>query len=281
MKWLNEFIEQTKGDLTSLLVNILCIAIIFFVAKIIMNIVSSFTSKTMKKAQDLPDQVKAQELRTSMTVFHSAARYVVYLIAIILCLAQIGMSDQISSAVVAAGVGGLIISFGAQSIIKDILAGIFILFERQFYVGDYVKIGEYEGTVTSIAVRVTYLSSRGKKIIIPNGSISDVVNYSRNNIITFMSIPTPYDADTRKVMEILQGICKKYYEDNQEILVNEPTVLGIGSFADSSVNLTIRVETVPMMHWKAERELKLLIKEGFEKNRIEIPFTQIVIHQGK
>ena len=63
--------------------------------------------------------------------------------------------------------------------------------------------------------------------------------------------------------------------------MNEPQVLGIGSFGDSSVNLTIRVETVPMMHWKAERELKLLIKEGFEKEKIEIPFTQIVVHQGK
>ena len=281
MKWLNDLLEQAKADLLSIIVNIICIAIILLLAKLLMNIVSTFTARAMKKAGKISDSVKAQEVKTSMTVFHSVARYVVYLIAIILCLAQIGMSDEISSAVVAAGVGGLIISFGAQSIIKDILAGMFILFERQFYVGDYVKIGEYEGTVTSIALRVTYLSSRGKKIIIPNGSITDVVNYSRNNIVTFMSIPTAYDADTRKVMAVLQKICKKYYDDNQEILVNEPQVLGIGSFGDSSVNLTIRVETVPMMHWKAERELKLLIKEGFEKEKIEIPFTQIVVHQGK
>ena len=279
-KWLNEFLDKAKTDLASLMSNLIVIVIIFILAKLLMNLVSSFTSKAMKKADKVSDHVRAQELRTSMTVFHSAARYVVYLIAIILCLAQVGMSDQISSAVVAAGVGGLIISFGAQSIIKDMLAGLFILFERQFYVGDYVKIGEYEGTVTSIAVRVTYLSSRGKRIIIPNGSISDVVNYSRNNIITFLSVPTPYDADTRRVMDVLQKICHEYYESNKEILVSEPQVMGIGSFGDSSVNLTIRIETLPMQHWKAEREMKLAIKEGFEKEKIEIPFAQIVVHQG-
>ena len=281
MKWFEELLDKAKADLILLAVNIICILIIIFLAKMLMNVVSSFTSKAMKKAEKQTDSMKAQEIRTSMTVFHSAARYVVYLAAIILCLAQIGMSDQISSAVVAAGVGGLIISFGAQSIIKDMLAGMFILFERQFYVGDYVKIGEYEGTVTSIALRVTYLSSKGKKIIIPNGSISDVVNYSRNNIVTFLSIPTSYDADTRKVMDVLQKICDRYYETAKDILVSVPQVLGIGSFADSSVNLSIRMETVPMMHWKAERELKLMIKEGFEKAKIEIPFAQIVVHQGK
>lgn len=278
--WLKEFLDKAKTDLASLMSTIVVIVIIFILAKLLMNLVSSFTAKTMKKAEKISDHVKVQELRTSMTVFHSAARYVVYLIAIVLCLAQVGMSDEISSAVVAAGVGGLIISFGAQSIIKDMLAGLFILFERQFYVGDYVKIGEYEGTVTSIAMRVTYLSSRGKRIIIPNGSISDVVNYSRNNIITFLSVPTSYSADTRKVMEILQKICHEFYEANKEILVCEPQVMGIGAFADSSVNLSIRIETLPMQHWKAERELKLMIKEGFDKEKIEIPFTQVVVHQG-
>ncbi len=281
MNWFSDVWIKMKAEMSGTLVNVVVIISIFVIAKLIMNVISFFTNRAMKKAEKHADPRKAQELKTSMTVFHSAARYLVYLVAILLMLGRVGMSDEISSAVVAAGVGGLIISFGAQSIIKDMLAGMFILFERQFFVGDYVKIGEYEGTVTSIALRVTYLSSRGKTVIIPNGSISDVVNYSRNNIVTFLSIPTSYDSDTGKIMDVLRSICKEYYEKRSDILVSEPQVLGIGEFADSSVNLTIRVETLPMKQWQAERELKLMIKEGFEKKKIEIPYAQIVVHQAK
>ena len=258
-------------------IDALLMAIIFLVAKLIINIVSKITGNTMKKADVMDDKVKSKKIKTSMTVTHSLNRYLIYIFAIFLCLRVIGLGDKVSNAIVAAGIGGLIISFGAQSIVKDMLSGLFLLFERQFFVGDYVKINDYEGTVLSIALRVTYLDCGGKKVIIPNGDIRDVVNYSHTNSIAIITIPTPYEKDTRKVMNIIQGVIDKYYEDHSELLTeNKAKVPGIDSFDNNGVNITIRVETKTLKHWEVKRDLMLLIKEEFKKNKIEIPHSQTI-----
>lgn len=280
MDFLDQFSKDLIPKLISILATIITVIIIFVIARIVMNIVSHFTSKAMKKADNLTDKLKAQEVKTTMTVVHSANRYIVYLAAILMTLGTLGMSDSVSSAVVAAGVGGLIISFGAQSIIKDMLAGAFLLFERQFFVGDYVKIGNYQGTVESIALRVTYLNVKGQRVIIPNGSINEIINYSRSNIITFISIPTPYEANTKEVMNVIQKVVDKYYLKNTELFASKPEVLGISDFGDSAININLRIETVPMKHWEVERAIKLVIKEEFDKKGISIPYQQVVVHKG-
>lgn len=280
MKFITEFKEELIPNIVSILVTLVTIAIIFIVARIIMNVVSKITGNAMKKADQMQDKLKAQEIKTTMTVIHSANRYLIYLVAILMLLGLLGMSDSISGTTIVAGIGGLIVSLGAQSIIKDMLAGAFILFERQFFVGDFVKINEYEGTVTSIALRVTYLSVRGKRVIIPNGSINDVVNYSRKNIVTFISIPTAYEANTKNVMKVIQKVADSYYEKHLDLFASKPEVLGISSFSNSSVDINLKVETTPMNHWLVERELKLLIKEEFDRKGITIPYQQVVIHKG-
>ena len=261
-------------------IDLVIIIIIFIAAKLILNIISKITGRTIKNADKLNDANVSQQIKTSMTITHSANRYVVYFLAIILCLRVVGLGDKVSSALVAAGIGGLVISFGAQSIVKDMLAGLFLMFEKQFFVGDYIRIGEYEGTVTSIALRVTYLNCAGKKVIIPNGEIRDVVNYSKSNSLAIVTIPTSYDADTRKVIKVMQSVIDKYYETHGDLLTeNKAIVSGIDSLQDSSVNLVARVETKPLKHWEVQKELTLLIKEEFDKKKIEIPYSQIVVRK--
>lgn len=259
-------------------VDILIIVAIFILAKIVVNIISKITGETMKKADDLGDKNKSQQIKTSMTITHSANRYVVYMVAIVLCLKILGLGEQVSGALVAAGIGGLVISFGAQSIVKDMFGGLFLMFEKQFLVGDYVKIANYEGTVVSIALRNTYLDCAGKRVIIPNGEIRDVVNYSKTNNLAIITIPTPYEADTRKVMKIIQNVVDKYYETHPELLTeNKAVVPGIDVLNSSSVDITIRVETKPLKHWEVQRDLKLLIKEEFTKKKIDIPYNKLVV----
>lgn len=259
-------------------VDILIIVAIFILAKIVVNIISKITGETMKKADDLGDKNKSQQIKTSMTITHSANRYIVYIVAIVLCLKILGLGEQVSGALVAAGIGGLVISFGAQSIVKDMFGGLFLMFEKQFLVGDYVKIANYEGTVVSIALRNTYLDCAGKRVIIPNGEIRDVVNYSKTNNLAIITIPTPYEADTRKVMKIIQNVVDKYYETHPELLTeNKAVVPGIDVLNSSSVDITIRVETKPLKHWEVQRDLKLLIKEEFTKKKIDIPYNKLVV----
>lgn len=261
-------------------IDILIIIAIFLIAKLVENIASKITGRAMKNAEKLSDKDKTQQIKTSMTLTHSANRYIVYAIAIILCLKVLGLGEQVSGALVAAGIGGLVISFGAQTIVKDMLAGLFLMFEKQFLVGDYVKIADYEGRVTSIALRNTYLDCAGKKVIIPNGEVRDVVNYSKTNSLAIIKIPTSYEADTRKIMNVMQKVIDKYYETNADLLTeNKAKVAGIDSLNDSSVDIVVRIETKPLKHWQVERDLKLLIKEEFDKKKIEIPYQQIVIQK--
>lgn len=268
---------KVSTSLVETLFDLIVIVLIFVIAKYAINIFSKFTGKGLMNADKLEDKEKSQQLKTSMTVAHSANRYIIYAFAFILCLGVLGIGD-ISKAEILAGVGGLVLSLGAQSIVKDIIAGVFLLFERQFYVGDYVKIGNYEGTVTSIALRVVYLDCGGKKVIIPNGEIKDVINYSRINSLAIITIPTPYEEDTRKIMFIIQSVIDKYYKTHSNLLTeNKALVPGISSFEASSVNITIRIETKPLKHWEVQRDLMLLIKEEFKKKGIEMPYQKIQV----
>lgn len=275
---MKETLLQIVDRIKEIGVDILIIVAIFILAKLVVNIISRITGETMRKADDLDNKEKSQQIKTSMTITHSANRYIVYMIAIVLCLKILGLGEQVSGALVAAGIGGLVISFGAQSIVKDMFGGLFLMFEKQFLVGDYVKIANYEGTVVSIALRNTYLNCAGKRVIIPNGEIRDVVNYSKTNNLAIITIPTPYEADTRKVMKVIQNVVDKYYETHPELLTeNKAVVPGIDVLNSSSVDITIRVETKPLKHWQVQRDLKLLIKEEFTKKKIDIPYNKLVV----
>ena len=274
-----EIIKEYWPGLLDILIktgfDLVIILTIVIVARFALNLFSRITGKTFKRADKFKDKDKSQKVKTSMTITHSANRYIVYFVVIILCLRVIGLGEEISGMLVAAEVGGLVLSLGAQSMVKDILAGMFLMFERQFYVGDYIRIGEFEGTVTSIALRVTYLECSGKRVIIPNGEIRNVINYTRTNSMAVITIPTPYEADTRKLITILQKVVDKYYETHSDLLTeNKAVVPGIDTLSKESVDITIRVETKPLKHWQVQRDLLLLIKEELNKRKIAIPYNQ-------
>lgn len=278
MKVIKEVWPSISKGLVSTGIDLLVIGLIFVVAKIALNIVSKITGKTMKDADKLGNDEKSRQIKTSMTVTHSANRYIVYIIAIILSLKVIGLGEEVSSAIVAAGIGGLVLSFGAQSIVKDMLAGLFLLFERQFYVGDYVKINQYEGTVNSIALRVTYLDCAGKRVIIPNGEIRDVVNYSKCDNMAIINVPIPYDADTNKVIKMIQKVVDKYQKEHKDILTDKKAVInGISSLEDTHVIIGFSLETKPLKHFVVQKELLLLIKEELRKNKVYLSHNEIYV----
>lgn len=278
METISKIGQRILDVIVDLGVDILIIVGILLIAQICVSIFSKITKSAMDNAEKLTDEKKAKKIKTSMTVTHSANRYIVYAIALFLIIKEIGLGEDVSTTAILAGAGGLIISLGAQSIVKDMVAGLFLMFEKQYYVGEFVKINNYEGTVTSIAIRVTYLDCAGKRVIIPNGEIKDVVNYSRTNNLAIITIPTSYEADTRKIIKVMQDVVDKYYDEHRDILTdNKPVVPGISSLEDSSVNITFRVETKPLKHWEVQRDLLLLIKEEFARKKIEIPYNQLVI----
>ena len=277
-----EIKERLMGDTTTVIINVVIIVLIFILAHIVMMVVSRQTKRTIDSAEKMTDKERSKKIITSMTITRSVARYIVYFIAILLVLNLLGLGASVNNILVTAGIGSLFISLGAQSIIKDILAGLFMMFENQYSVGDYVTINNYTGTVTSVAMRVTYLRNfEGQQVIIPNGQITSVVNYGNTYNTAKVVVPTPYEGNTREIMNIITDEVNRYYEEHKDLFYEAPKVMGISAYSDSSVDITVVAKAMPLKHWEVEREFKLIIKERLDKEGISIPYQQVVIHKGE
>lgn len=274
-----EVFKEFKINSTILIKDLFTIGIVILLSALAMKMVSSFTSRSIEKAKEKGDDPKAKSFITFMTLLRSFSRYAIYFIAFCIIINQLGYGSVLSNIITAAGVGALVLSLGAQSVISDMIAGAFILFEHQFSVGDYVQINEYSGTVSAMAMRCTYLDTwKGERIIIPNGQIKTVINYSGKFNMAIVDVPTPYEADSEKVKAILQEEADRYYEANKKICYDKPQVLAIASFDESAVIMTVQMKAKGRNHFTIQRDLKMAIKKRFDKEGISIPYNQIVVH---
>lgn len=216
-----------------------------------------------------------KRMKTLISVLKSILRYTVYFVAIITILDTLGV--PVSSLLAAAGIGGLAIGFGAQSLVKDIINGFFVLFEDQFAVGDYVSIDGITGTVLDIGLRVTKIQGFAGDInIIPNGSINKVTNFTRGNNMAIVDVSVTYDTDLDKAIAILERVGRQMHEEKPEVQ-DIPQVLGVTELGESGITLRMIAKTLPMNHWAVERELRKRIKEAFDKEGIEIPYPRMVV----
>jgi small conductance mechanosensitive channel len=160
----------------------------------------------------------------------------------------------------------LAVGFGAQSLVKDVITGFFIIFEDQFAVGDIVQVGSFKGTVEEIGLRVTKIRSwTGEVHIIPNGSITQVTNFSIHNSLAVVDVSISYEEDIDKAMKVLKETIKSHYETNEN-MVAEPEVLGIQQLGASEVVMRITAECKPNTHVAVARELNAEIKKAFDAN---------------
>ncbi|MGC7871689.1 mechanosensitive ion channel family protein [Desulfosporosinus sp. SYSU MS00001] len=177
-----------------------------------------------------------------------------------------------------ASVLGVALGFGSQSLVKDMISGFFILFENQFSVGDYVKIGEFMGTVEETGVRTTHLRAWGGELhIIPNGSITAVTNFSRGKMLANVEIQIPYEEDLEKAMDVMRAVCEEVTAEFGEKIIEAPTVQGITQFGERNVVLRVIAFTKPDEQWGLERELRRRIHSAFLKEGIRTPRFQSVI----
>ncbi|GBD31340.1 putative MscS family protein YkuT [bacterium HR33] len=181
------------------------------------------------------------------------------------------------------GVVGLAISFGAQSLVKDVINGFFILLENQFGVGDVVEINGVAGAVEKMTMRVVMLRDlKGVLHVIPNGSINMVSNRTRGWSRTVLDVGVAYKEDVDHVIGVMRDVAREFWSDPQwkSQLVEEPAVWGVEALADSSVNIRLVATTRPGAQWNVGRELRRRIKKRFDAEGIEIPFPQRTLHLG-
>ncbi|MDF2568797.1 MAG: ykuT [Sporomusa sp.] len=207
--------------------------------------------------------------RTLSSLMHSIIRYIIYFIVGIMILQEFKIDT--TSIVAGAGVIGLALGVGAQSLIKDFITGFFIILEDQYGVGDYVVIGDMAGTVEELGFRVTKLrDGNGILHIVPNGSILKVSNYTRGHMQAVVNVPVPYETDIGVVFNILDQTCIAIGKSMPEVL-DGPKVVGVVDLKLGEVVIRITAKTVPLEQIKVETALRRLIKERFAEANIPSP----------
>ncbi|ADE56702.1 MAG: mechanosensitive ion channel family protein [Aminobacterium colombiense] len=205
-----------------------------------------------------------------------------WLIAVIFVLSLIGsFGVNITPILTGVGLAGLGISMAAQNIIRDFLNGIFVVLEDHYGVGDWINTSMGGGTVEKLTLRTTHLRDiDGNLIIIPNGSINGVTNYTKNWSRAAIKIRVPFDSDVRKAMKIMEETAHTLQRENSSLFIGSPTVQGILDFLDSSMVLRTLFDTTPGDQWALSREYRLRVKEAFDEANIPmaIPQTEVRLH---
>lgn len=226
--------------------------------------------------------LQEQRIRTLLPLGRTVGLVVIVIIVLLMTLSAVGVN--LGPLLAGVGVIGLAISFGAQSLVKDIISGLFILFENQFGVGDVIRIDPVSGAVESMTLRVVVLRDiHGVVHIIPNGEIKRVSNLTRSWSRVVLDVGVAYKEDADRVMDVMRDVGRELWEDPEwrPLLVEELLVPGIEAFADSSVNIRIMAKTLPLKQWDVARELRRRLKRRFHREGIEIPFPHRTMFWGE
>ncbi len=257
--------------------------IVLFAALLIVIFLIKFTKNTgnriLKKLEKSEiSEERKKRYRTLFSVILVAIKISLWVFAILWVLGELGLDYK--PLLVAAGGLSFAVGFGAQSLVKDIISGFFILMEEQLAIGDVVDINGKVGTVEKISLRtISIRAFDGTVHIIPNGSIGNVSNLTYDWARAVLKIGLSYDANPEKVENIINETGKELYEDKdwKGKLLEPPTCLGIDSFADSAVIYTIIGRVKAGNQWALAREMRKRLKEKFEKAGIEIPYPYMNI----
>lgn len=251
----------------------LCVAVVL-IAAIIIKVLKACIKKLVYSHKTFSER----KSKTLYTVCVSVVRYLVYFFALCQILSIFGIN--VASFIAVAGVGSVAIAFGAQSLVQDIITGMFILAEDQFGVGDVITVEGCTGTVESIGIRSTRIrSADGNLFIVPNGQVKIVTNMSKEFNRAVVDIGVAYESDVDMVIDILEDELLKVFENNTiKGLLKRPDVLGVVELGDSAVVIRVTADSAIGENWAIERELRRIIKKRLDKEGVTIPYPQRVVH---
>jgi small conductance mechanosensitive channel len=273
-KLINDFLsEKTWVAFGAGIIKIIIIAV---VANIIIRIGKVTIHNIFKIRDRSPLRTSERREETLSKLLDNVLSYVIYFIAIMMILSVLGI--DVKALLAGAGIVGLAIGFGAQSLVKDILSGFFIIFEDQFSVGDHIRVGQFEGDVETIGLRTTKIKSwTGELHILPNGSILQVTNFSLNNSVAAIDVAIAYEENIEKAERVIQELLEKLPEQYED-LVKTPELLGVQNLGPTEIVLRVVAETLPMKHFYIARMIRKEIKLKLDENGIEIPFPRLVMY---
>ena len=265
---------------TGLLGSLLQIALIAGLAFVALRVLDSAVARWKVSVDELtPLDPRRQRVYTIGNLLTSAGRYVIWPIAVIMILSE--MNINVGALVATAGIAGLAFGFGAQTLVKDVIAGIFLLFDDTIHVGDLVRIGNEAGTVEDIGVRLIRVRKfDGELLMVPAGELRIFGNKSIEFARVIVPVGLSYEQDIDTVLPVMERVAREWMEsvDDEILLEDEPTVQGLMDFGDSAVTARIVMKVRPGEQFQAERDLRLRLKSAFDELGIEIPFPRRTVY---
>ena len=217
----------------------------------------------------------AARAQTIGLVLRSVASVVIWTVALVTILGEIGIN--LGPIIASAGIVGIALGFGAQSLVKDFLSGIFMLIEDQYGVGDVVDVGEATGTIEAVTLRTTRMRDvNGVVWHVPNGNILRVGNFSQQWARALLDVSVAYDTDVELAQRVIKEVADRVWQDEDWAgqILEEPEVWGVEQFGPDALVIRLVVKTQPSQQWKVLRELRARLKAAFDDAGIEIPFPQ-------
>lgn len=266
MEWFEKIL--VKEVINPIIIIIICIIIYRLFKGFIHHL---FNIKNRKKV--------SQRQKTLLSLIDNIVKYFLLLLAILLILDVYGINTK--SILASLGIVGVVIGLAVQDTLKDFIAGAFIIFDNQYQIGDTVTINDFKGEVISLGMKTTKIKAyTGEIKIISNREITQVTNHSLANSLAIVDVPISYEADNITVEKVLLNLCAELSKELNDIK-SDVQLLGINSFDESAVVYRIVVETKPMEHYRIQREILKEVKKTLDNEKIEIPYKQVVIHNGK
>ena len=261
------FLIERSGRITlaHLLTLLLMICLLWLISMVFRLIIQYFGKKSLRS-------------QTIASLAAGAFHYLIVIIGAVWGLAILGVNTM----AVLAGVGiiGLILGFGAQSLIEDIITGAFIIFEGQYVIGDIIILDEFRGVVRNIGVRTTTIEDAGGNLkVVNNSDIRNFQNRSRNSSLAICEVSVAYDTDLKKLDQVMKEGLPRMYEAHKDLYKSVPIFRGVIALADSGVNLRITAEVKEEDVFVAQRQLNRDVWALFTEKDIEIPFPQVVVHR--
>lgn len=259
----------------------LVVIVAFLAYRLVKLVTRRIVLRDILEEDPLVKRQRKQRIETIAALMNNVAATVIVTLAVLTSLNYVGV--PIASLLASVGVAGLAISFGAQSLVKDIITGAFIVMEGQYGIGDVIKLGDTSGLVERLTLRTTTLrDTYGTVHTIPNGQITQVSNLTKSWSRAVVDVTVAYREDIDRVVGILHDLLGQLAGDPQvgQLLIGEPDPPGIESVSDSGIVVRLMVKTVPLKQWDVARELRRRIKYRFDAEGIQIPSPSLTFYWG-
>lgn len=278
-----EFVDKIIPWVLSHGIKIFVIIIIaYIIHKLIYKIIDRAVRIAVVSDRYSSREAELKREETLISIFTTTIKIALIVIVSLMVLKEIGL--DIAPLLAGAGIVGLALGFGGQYLIRDIISGLFIILENQYRVGDVILIDNTGGMVENISLRMTTLrDNSGIVHHIPHGDIKRVSNLSKDFSRINLDIGVSYNTDIEKVISIINTVGLELANDTiwKERIITPPVFIRLDNFADSALILKINCDVQPLKQWEVSGEMRKRLKFAFDKEGIEIPFPQVVVHSAQ